>query len=327
VTTYSVLLPFSPVRPEQAVPYAAFVHERDPSRLWQGHLFSVDPQQLYAYLAGTGLRVPTGTGVSLMPFRHPIDAALQARSLAAITGRPVVAGFGPGAGMLQRNLRGAPYARPLQATREYATIVRGLFEGGQVTYAGDYFAVRGELPPMPPAAVELGLGVLRPGMARLAGELADTAITWLAHPGYLVEQVLPALRAGAESAGRPVPRLVAMVPVALAAAGRHPEELVLHSNSVHLQQSHYLDMLRRAGVKVDPDDVPASARALLESGVFCYGEPAEVVDQLGAFAAAGADEVVVCMTGVCSRYGARAALADLKSLFQEIARQQGDPPA
>lgn len=322
MTTYSVLLPFSPARPEQAVACAAFVHQRPACRLWQGHLFSIDPQQLYAYLAGLGLRVPTGNGVSLMPLRHPMDAALQARSLAAVTGQPVVAGFGPGAVVLQRNLRGAPYASPLQATREYATIVRRLMAGGQVSFAGEYFTLTGELPPMPPAPVELGLGVLRPGMARLAGELADAAITWLAPPAYLRERLQPAFRAGADAAGRPPPRVVAMVPVALAEPDRNPLELALHSNAIHLQQPHYLAMLRQAGVAVDPGDVTASARGLLDSGIFCYGSPAEVVAQLDQFTLAGVDEVVVSVIGVCSKYGARVALQDLTALFEELPRHE-----
>ena len=39
---------------------------------------TVDPHQTFAYLAGAGLRVPMGTSVTLLPLRHPFEAALQA---------------------------------------------------------------------------------------------------------------------------------------------------------------------------------------------------------------------------------------------------------
>src|SRR5690606_32168474 len=143
------------------------------------------------------------------------------------------------------------------------------------------------LPPLPGQSVEVGLGVLRPRMARLAGELADVAITWLTPASYLAQRILPALEEGAAAAGRSTPRTVAIVPVALPAAGRDPIDLALASNGMHLQTPHYRDMLRQAGVTVDPANPRLSARALLDSHAFCYGEPAEVVKQLDAYRAAG----------------------------------------
>ncbi|MER6841096.1 LLM class flavin-dependent oxidoreductase [Streptomyces platensis] len=71
---------------------------------------------------------------------------------------------------------------------------------------GDYVTCHTGLAAFPTPKVDIGLGVLRPGMARLAGHIADVAITWLTPAAYLRDTVIPALRAGAESAGRPVPR-------------------------------------------------------------------------------------------------------------------------
>ena len=187
-----------------------------------------------------------------MPFRHPLEAALQARSLAVTTGHPVVAGFGPGAAVLQKSVLGAPYASPLTAVREYLTIVGGLLAGQAVEHQGEYFSCRINMGWQPGPPVELGLGVLRPAMARLAGELADVAITWLTPAGYLRDVIVPALREGARAAGRPVPRLAAIVPVALSAPDRDPADLVLAANSGHLSMPHYQDMLRRSGIEVDP---------------------------------------------------------------------------
>lgn len=95
MTAYSVLIPFLPRLPEQVLPYAALVHWTHAQRLWQGQSLMVEPHHGFVHAAGAGFRVPTGLGVTLMPLRHPYEAALQARSLALATGQPVVATSGP----------------------------------------------------------------------------------------------------------------------------------------------------------------------------------------------------------------------------------------
>lgn len=200
MTSYSVLLPFLPRRPEQILPYAGLVHWSNASRLWQGQSVMIEPHQGFVAAAGAGFRVPTGLGVTLMPLRHPYEAALQARSLAMATGQPVIAGFGPGGRQLQQSLLGEAYRSPLTAAREYLSIVRGLLAGETVDTRGEYFSCRAEMPRYPVPGVEIGLGVLRPGMAKLAGEVADVAVTWLTPAHYLRDTVLPAMREGAANA-------------------------------------------------------------------------------------------------------------------------------
>ncbi|MFF5502542.1 LLM class flavin-dependent oxidoreductase [Streptomyces roseolus] len=320
MTKYSVLVPFLPRRPEQLLPYAALVDWTHAERLWQGQAMLVDPFHGFTAAAGAGFRVPVGLGVTLMPLRHPFEAAQQARSLAMTTGHPVVAGFGPGGKSFQQSLRGAPYASPLTASREYLTIVRGLLDGGTVRIEGEYFSCHGGLPPSPAPAVELGLGVLRPGMARVAGELAGTAITWLTPAAYLKDTVLPAMREGAEAAGRPLPRLTAMVPVALRGPDRDPADLAQASNAPHLAAPHYVDMLHRAGIAVDRHDIPLSAKRLVAGRAFLYGDPQELAGMFAEFREAGVDEIVLNTTGVFNLYGHQAAMADLKAILTAVAQ-------
>lgn len=321
MANFSVLMPFTPSRPEQAVPYAAFVQHRA-HRLWQGQSLLIDPHQTFSYLAGIGFRIPVGTGVTLMPFRHPFEAALHARSMAAAMRAPVVAGFGPGGTSLQASLRGAPYPSPIRAAREYLTIVRALLASGTVSHAGEYFTMYGSLPPLPAQPVELGLGVLRPRMARLAGEVADIAVTWLTPSAYVGDQLLPALREGATAAGRATPRLAAIVPVAVSRPERESADLAAASNSAHLNGPHYRDMLRRAGIELgSPSDLAAGARALVDGGAFVYGEPAVICKELDAYRAAGVDEIVLNLTGVCVRHGIQAGLADLEAIFNELTHE------
>ncbi|WP_420123536.1 LLM class flavin-dependent oxidoreductase [Nakamurella sp.] len=315
----SVLLPFIPRRPEQVLPYAALVEWTAAERLWQGQALAIEPFSTFAATAGAGFRVPTGLAVTLMPLRHPFAAADLAVSLAMTTGESVVAGFGPGARSLQQSLLGEAYRSPLTATREYLTIVRELVAGRPVDVAGEYYTCRGRLPHVPTPRIDLGLGVLRSGMADLAGEVADLAITWLTPARYLAETIVPAAAAGAARAGRARPRITALVPAALRRPDRDPVDLTLGGSSAHLSLPHYQDMLRRAGIDVTGDDLTLDAKKLVTAGGFLYGDPEELAGQFRAYRAAGVDEIVLNLTGVFNRHGPRAAMDDLKTMLTAAA--------
>ncbi|MCZ9353074.1 LLM class flavin-dependent oxidoreductase [Streptomyces mutabilis] len=318
MTAYSVLMPFLPRRPEQLLPYAALVEWTGADRLWQGQAMLVEPFQGFAAAAGAGFRVPTGTGVTLMPLRHPYEAAHQVRSLAMTTGESVVAGFGPGGREFQRSLLGAPYASPLTAAREYLMIVRGLLSGKTVELDGEYFSCHAGMVPAVAPRIDLGLGVLRPGMARLAGEVADAAVTWLTPPAYLRDTVRPAMAEGAERAGRATPRLSAIVPVALERPDRDPTELVVASNSRHMRAPHYIDMLRKAGIDIAGEELPAAAKRMLEGDAFVHGTIDTIVEKVTAYREAGADEIVLNLTGVYNVHGPKAAMDDLKQILAAV---------
>lgn len=313
-------MPFVPVRHEQMLPYAALVQWTPAARLWQGQTQLLDPHDPFTYAAACGFRVPAGIGVTLMPFRHPMEAALQARSLALATGHPVVAGFGPGEADLQEAMLGQRYASPLTASREYVGTVRRLLAGEHVTLDGDYVRCDMSLYPVPHPGVEVGLGVLRPRMARVAGEVADVAVLWLAPAGYIADELVPPLRAGAAEAGRPSPRVVAIVPMCLEAAGRDPQRVALASNGAHLQGPHYQDMLRRAGIDVRPGDPQHNAGGLIDGGAFLTGDAEGIAKQIAAFHEAGVDEVVVNVTGVHQTAGSAAALAEIEAIVSAVSR-------
>ncbi|MDT3726759.1 LLM class flavin-dependent oxidoreductase [Streptomyces sp. DSM 41972] len=321
MTAYSVLVPFMPRRPEQILPYAGLVSWTNAERLWQGQALLVEPHQAFTYAAGAGFRVPVGLGVTLTGLRHPLEAALQARSLAMTTGHSVVAGFGPGGRHFQEAVREKAYDKPLRAVREYLVAVRKLLGQDITGVEGEYVTSRAQLPASPAPRVELGLGVLRPGMARLAGELADRAITWLTPADYVKSTIVPSLREGAERAGRAVPRITAMVPMALEDAERDAVRTVLASNQAHLTFPHYIDMLNRAGAGIAEDDGPdVRARKLVDCGGFLYGPPARLAELCAAYTDAGVDEIVINLTGIHGLYGQQAVLDELRVLLGEFTR-------
>lgn len=328
----SLLVPMVPAAPEDVAPIAAQVrYSSQLHRLWQGQTHGLDPVATFAYLAGAGYRVPVGLSVLITPLRHPYQAAVEARTLAAVTGLPTIVGFGCGSATMQAALLPVAYASPVDAVAEYLLAVRRAL--GQLT-ASDardprfgrdrYVRLDGTLPPLPTPPVQLAVGVLRPRMARLAGALADAAITWLAPARYLGEVIVPELRDAARAAGRCPPRVVSMVALALSGPGRDPVAQAHEAAGGHLDEPHYADMLGRAGVDVVSDDPARRAAALVHGRGFLFGSASEIADGLLEFAAAGVDEVVLDLTSTYRREGMAATAADLSAVLAALtARPSG----
>ncbi|MEW1691363.1 LLM class flavin-dependent oxidoreductase [Streptomyces sp. NPDC091265] len=312
----SVFHPAPPHALDAMTAFGTFARRRGVRRLWIGQSLHIESQLALAGLAARLPGLALGTAVAVAPLRHPYQAAVEARSLGVLSGGSYVAGYGPGALDLQQRLLAAPYERPLRAMGEYVSVMRRLLDGEAVDHQGEYHTTRYALPPMPGAgAVEVGLGVLRPGMARTAGQVADVAITWLAPYWYIAKALVPALERGASDRGRPAPRIASVVHAAVSGPGRRTDEAAYAAVGPHLRSPHYCDMLRQAGVAVDPADPRRGAAALVDSGVFVTGTPGEIADGLRQYREHGVDEVIVNVSGVLLAEGARAALSDLDAII------------
>ncbi|MEU2495516.1 LLM class flavin-dependent oxidoreductase [Streptomyces sp. NPDC007883] len=304
---------------DQVAAFAEAVRELALHRLYMGQSLVVDTHQAFAHLAGRGIRVPAGTSVALTALRHPLDAAVQARSLALLTGEPCVAGFSTGDPAFVASVRGRPYASPRTAVAEYLTVMRRLLDGEVVEdFQGRYVRIDDGLLQVPHPPVSLGVGVLRPRMAHTAGQVADVAITLLTPAGYLREQIVPALARGAASRGRAAPTVTAIVPCAVRRPGRDPRKLAFAAHELHLGGEHYAAMLRSSGVDVDVSDPWAGAGALVDAGVFVHGTPEEVAERLTGYGEAGATEIALSCAGVLLTEGPEAALADVRAIAEAM---------
>jgi alkanesulfonate monooxygenase SsuD/methylene tetrahydromethanopterin reductase-like flavin-dependent oxidoreductase (luciferase family) len=298
--------------PDELLGYAKLVQSGLFHRLWLGHQIATDSLLQLSFLAGSGIRVPVGLGVSLAPLRHPYQAAHETRSLAALIGHSVEAAYGPGAKEFQAALVRQSAASPLTAMREYLTIMRGLLDGDVVDEAGRYYVMRGGLVEVSTPRVHLGLGVLRSGMAALAGSIADSAVTWLASPRNFHEVLGPAWAGGERPLPEPL-RVVATAHVAVQASDRNLYELVHASTAQHLKAPHYRQVLAASGVDLSgpPTTVAAS---MIDNRCFLAGSFDEVVSGVDAYARAGVDELVLNPLGVAMTAGHDRAVAELREL-------------
>ncbi len=301
--------------PRQIAEFAEFADLAGFHRLWVGQSLGVETHQALAIAASARPGLRLGSSVALMPLWHPITAAVTASNLAQLSGVAYISGFGTSEPATVANIRGTPIEGPATYAREFLTIMRQILQDGQADLDGKHFTCHqglgsGGLP----GDVRLCLGVLRPAMARAAGTLADAAVTWLCPRPYIQRVVRPELEQAADRAGRPCPHVAAVVHVALTGEAERATSMAERAVQAHVRRPHYVDMLRRAGLDVDPEDPAATARQLVETGGFVYGTPDEVVDSLTRFGDAGVDEVVLNALGAGATRGPAAAMLTLRRI-------------
>jgi F420-dependent oxidoreductase-like protein len=183
---------------------------------WVGQTFDHDALMLLALAARATRRIELGTWVVPIQPRHPSVLAQQALTLQAASAGRLVLGVGVShAAVIEKHL-GLDYDRPALRVREYLAVLAPLLAGEAVRFEGDTvraslrLGLRAEPPPV-------FLAALGPQMLKLAGELADGVAIWLGGPRYLERYAIPRIRAAADAAGRPLPRIACGLPVVVTA--------------------------------------------------------------------------------------------------------------
>src|SRR5579885_224928 len=229
-------------------------------------------------------------GTAIVPTypRHPLTMASQALALNDLAPGRLRLGVGPSHRPLIEGIYGMQMGKPLEHLREYVQIMRAALWSGQVDYGGKYFQVKATLPRL--VQIPVLISVLRENAFRLAGEIADGAISWLCPVPYLLRTGLPALRASAQAQGRPAPPLVAHVLVAMS----EDRSAVLQATRAQVQSygrlPFYASMFADAGHPVGPDG--SMSDVLIESLVIS-GRSASIAERLQELLASGLDELLV----------------------------------
>ena len=151
------------------------------------------------------------------------------------------------------------------------------------------------------------IAALAPMMLRIAGELSDGTITFLAGPRAIETHVVPKIGKAAKEAGRPQPRVCAAVPVAVTDDPAAARERAARELLVYGQLPNYQRILGREGAAAPAD-------------VVIVGSEAEVERQVRALAAAGATDLLAAVFPVDKDEAASLArtLALLKSLVGKV---------
>ena len=144
---------------------------------WVAEAWGADAPSLLGYLAARTESMLLGSGVIQVGTRSPVTIAQTAMTLAHLSGGRFLLGLGVSGPQVIEGLHGIPFGHPLARMRETVAIVRSVFTGEKVSFAGSQYRIPLEGRPMrvslPPTSVPVYLASLSPRMLELTGEIAD----------------------------------------------------------------------------------------------------------------------------------------------------------
>jgi F420-dependent oxidoreductase-like protein len=185
--------------------------------LWYASAVGGDPLVAMALAGRATSSIELGTSVLQTYTAHPVLQANRAVSVAEAMGRPgFTLGLGPSHRPPIEDAYGLSYANPGRHTEEYIQVLTALLQGETVHFEGEDFRVHAGGPPAAERVeIPVLLAALAPRMLRVAGQLTAGTILWMGNEQAIEAHVAPRLREAATAAGRPAPRIVADLPVAV----------------------------------------------------------------------------------------------------------------
>ncbi len=177
---------------------------------WAAEAYGFDAATVLATVAARTSRIDIGSAVFQIPARTPAMTAMTAASLDALSGGRFRLGLGVSGPQVSEGWYGVRFARPLERTREYVSVVRTVLGREPLVHTGTHHTL--PLPDGPGKALRLSVRPVRdhipvylaavgPKNLELAGEIADGWLGVFVAPGFLPES-LDHLRAGRARAGR-----------------------------------------------------------------------------------------------------------------------------
>ena len=246
---------------------------------WSVHFSrGIDALSVLAVAGAQTAGIDLGVGIVPSYPRHPMALAQQAATTQQLSGGRLTLGVGVSHRPVIEGLLGLRYDSPAQHMREYLSVLVPLLTDGQVDFRGSYYRVDGGFVIPGTTRVAVLVGALAPRMVRAAGELADGIITWLAGLRTLENDIVPGVRDAAADSGRPEPRVVAALAVAVcddrAAGVAQAEQVFARYGGLE----NYQRLMQREGV-ASPGQLAV------------VGTETEVVAQLRRYADVGATEI------------------------------------
>ena len=226
-------------------------------------------------------RIELMTGVVPMHPRHPIAIAQQALTASAASGGRFRLGIGLSHQIVIENMLGLSYTRHAAYTREYLQVLAPLLTGQPCSFQGEFFKVQAQLQAGGASDVPVLVAALGPRMLGVTGELAAGTITWMTGVKTLDGFTVPTLRAAASEAGRPEPRIVAGLPIALSDNPDKAREVAGQAFQMYGSLPSYRAMLDREGA-AGPADVAIVGDESALRGAIARLRDAGVTDFLAA---------------------------------------------
>jgi probable F420-dependent oxidoreductase len=166
---------------------------------------AVEPFTGMTFALAKTTRLKAGSGISVLPGRHPVLVAKQLASLVGLAPGRVLPVFGLQPALAaERALFPVPLGQRGAVFDEALTLLRLMLTRDEVTFHGSFFSVDGaSAGPLPAKPLDIWLGGSAPAGLRRVGRLADGWLGSLLTPAEARDAVAT-INAAADQAGREV---------------------------------------------------------------------------------------------------------------------------
>jgi F420-dependent oxidoreductase-like protein len=228
---------------------------------WFANIFGFDAIMLAALCARETTRIELGTAVVPTFPRHPLAMAQQAMTAQAMAGGRFTLGIGLSHQVVIETMLGLSFAKPFTHMREYLAVLAPLMRTGSAMHQGEEYRVAASLNVPGGQPCQILVAALAPKMLALTGAEADGTITWMTGPKTIREHTVPRISEAAAKAGRPAPRIVVGLPVAVTKDPAAAKRAAAQQFAIYGTLPSYRAMLDREGAEGPGDVVIAGDEA------------------------------------------------------------------
>lgn len=253
------------------------------STFWTPQIFNLDALTALAVIAESAEGIRLGTSVIPTYPRHPMMLAQQALTVNQVSNGRLDLGIGLSHKPVVEGMWGISFDAPVGHMSDYLQILMALLHDGTISYGGKHLTSRGGID-VPADAPPVLVAALGPQMLKLVGRVADGTVTWMTGPETIRNHISPIINAAAEEAGRPVPQVIAAVPVCITSDLDIAEEYAKRDFGFYGDLPSYRAMLEREGL--------ANSWDIALSGSF-----EEVAEGLQKYSDSGGTQVVAAVYG------------------------------
>lgn len=267
---------------------------------WLAQVGLVDALTVLALAGADTGDMELGTAVNATFPIHPTALAGKALTTQAAIGGRLTLGLGVNHAPVVDHTWGMTFEKPIRHMRDYLSCLQPLLETGAADYAGEDYTARFE--GVRPASDTPGmvLAAMGPQMLKVAGTRTDGTILWMTGEKAIGTQIAPIITESAAAAGKPRPRVICSLPIAVTDDEGGMRDFVDQVLAGYGDLPSY-----RAMMDIDGNAGPGAA-------MVC-GDEESVRQQLAAIAAAGATEFAAAEIGGSSEDFART-----RALLREV---------
>src|SRR5215469_11956442 len=240
-------------------------------------------------------QIELGTAIVPIQTRHPIAMAQETLSNQAVCEGRFTLGLGTSHHWIIEDMLGLPYERPAHQMRNYLEVLNAALRGpGSVDVENDGYRVHSPIDVTDWGPNPVLLAALGPVMLRLAGAHASGTILWMADERAVAEHVVPRITKAAAEAGRPAPRVIAGIPIA-----------ICPNDEVDDARQWANRVFGQAALSPNYQRLLARGNATNEGDLLAAGDESAVLDRLRAFRDAGVTDLAARVVALGSNREAR----------------------